>query len=325
MARPLRIEYEDALHHVISRGDNRRRIVWDDADRMKRLAWLERVVGEFGWVLHSFCLMTNHEHLFVQTPHANLGPGMKLLNAAYTQYINKRHRRCGHLFQGRYKAHLVEQDGYFAALSRYIHLNPVRARMVDDPANYAWSSFPGYVRKSKQPAWVTSRTVLAGHGPGPDAARRRRYARYVRAGVDDPPEAPWSKVLKSGVIGSQVFVDEVKERLAILKDQPGQPAATPWIDRPGLDEVISAAADKLDADASSWVAGRRLVTADRALVAFVAMKAYGYRGKELSDALGYRSQSSVPAAIRRVESSTSLRRAAGRLRRAVAERIGGGD
>ena len=72
MSRPLRIEYEDALHHVISRGDNRRRIVWDDADRRKRLAWLERVVGEFGWVLHSYCLMTNHEHLFVQTPGANL-------------------------------------------------------------------------------------------------------------------------------------------------------------------------------------------------------------------------------------------------------------
>jgi len=103
------------LHHVISRGDNRRRIVWDDADRKKRLAWLERVVGEFGWTLHAFCLMTNHEHLFVQTPHANLGPGIKLLNAAYTQYINKRRRRCGHLFQGRCKAHLVEEDGYFVA------------------------------------------------------------------------------------------------------------------------------------------------------------------------------------------------------------------
>ena len=170
MARPLRIEYEDALHHVISRGDNRRRIVWDDADRKKRLAWLERVVGEFGWVLHSFCLMTNHEHLFVQTPHANLGPGMKLLNAAYTQYINKRHRRCGHLFQGRYKAHLVENEGHYAELSRYIHLNPVRAKTmseVTDPADYRWSSFRGYVRKRDRQPWMTYERVLADFGPGP--------------------------------------------------------------------------------------------------------------------------------------------------------------
>lgn len=196
MARPLRIEYENALHHVISRGDNCRRIVWDDGDRKKRLAWLERVVGEFGWKLYGFCLMTNHEHLFVQTPLANLGPGGKLLNAAYTQYINKRHRRCGHLFQGRYKSHLVQEEGYFSELSRYIHLNPVRAGMVDDPGEYAWSSFAGYARQAKRLGWVTYRDVLAGHGPGPNPARRRRYAAFVRGGMAQPPEAPWARSLR---------------------------------------------------------------------------------------------------------------------------------
>ena len=147
MARPLRILFPDALYHVISRGDNRRAIVRDDQDRGKRLEWLERTVEQHGWKLHAFVLMDNHEHLFVQTPRPNLPQGMKLLNASYTQYFNKRHRRCGHLFQGRYKSFLVEEDGYFSELSRYIHLNPVRAKGMADVLDGCTDPWRSIVRR----------------------------------------------------------------------------------------------------------------------------------------------------------------------------------
>ena len=109
MARPLRNEYPGSIYHVVSRGNRRQRIVADDCDRERRLEWLRRVVEEHGWRLHAFVLMSNHEHLLVETPEANLSRGMKLLNGVYTQYFNKRNRRSGHLFQGRYKAHGVKR------------------------------------------------------------------------------------------------------------------------------------------------------------------------------------------------------------------------
>ncbi len=131
MARPLRIEFPGAIYHVMSRGNDRQPIVCDDHDRRKRLQWIERAVTTHGWRLHAFVLLDNHDHLFVETPRANLAAGMHLLNSSFTGYFNRRHGRCGHLFQGRYKGHLIEEEGYFLEVSRYVHLNPVRGRLVE--------------------------------------------------------------------------------------------------------------------------------------------------------------------------------------------------
>ncbi len=113
MARPLRIEFPGALYHVISRGNERQNIVRDDADRQSRLDWLRRTVEVYGWRLHAFVLLSSHDHLFVETPEGNLSAGMQHYNGRYTSYFNRRHRRAGHLFQGRFQGHLIEQDGYF--------------------------------------------------------------------------------------------------------------------------------------------------------------------------------------------------------------------
>ena len=107
MARPLRIEFPGALYHVMSRGNERRAIVRDDRDREKRLEWLRRTVEDYGWRLHAFVLMTNHDHLFVETPRPNLSAAMQFLNGGYTSAFNRRHRRVGHLLQGRFKAQLI--------------------------------------------------------------------------------------------------------------------------------------------------------------------------------------------------------------------------
>jgi putative transposase len=143
MARPLRLEFAGALYHVTSRGDGREAIYLSDEDR---LAWLETfaaVCSRFNWVCHAYCLMGNHYHVIVETPDANLSLGMRQLNGVYTQRFNRTHRRVGHVFQGRFKAILVDKDSYLLELSRYVVLNPLRAKMVRKLENYPWSSAVG--------------------------------------------------------------------------------------------------------------------------------------------------------------------------------------
>jgi len=141
MARPLRIEYPGALYHITTRGNARASIFKDDADRQAFLRILSKVIERHQWLCHAYCLMGNHYHLLIETPKANLSPGMRQLNGIYTQAFNRRHIRVGHVLQGRFKAILVDKDSYLLELCRYIVLNPVRANMVKLPKSYPWSSY----------------------------------------------------------------------------------------------------------------------------------------------------------------------------------------
>ena len=149
MARPLRIEFPGAVYHITSRGNERKKIFWDDQDRELYLARLDQIHERFHWHVHAYVLMSNHCHLLVETPMANLSRGMRQLNGVYTQEFNRRHGRVGHLFQGRFKAILVEEDNYLLEVSRYIILNPVRAGMVERPEEYRWSSYPSIIGMGK--------------------------------------------------------------------------------------------------------------------------------------------------------------------------------
>jgi REP element-mobilizing transposase RayT len=135
MARPLRLEFAGALYHVTARGNERRSIFLGDADgdRAAFLGILGETCDRFNWICHAYCLMTNHYHLLLETPDANLSKGMRQLNGVYTQYVNRAHGRVGHLFEGRFKAILVERERYLLELARYVVLNPVRAGMVGTP------------------------------------------------------------------------------------------------------------------------------------------------------------------------------------------------
>ena len=141
MSRPLRLEFPDALYHVTARGDRREAIFDDDDDRRAFLLTLAQVVKRFNWLCYAYCLMGNHYHLLIQTPDGNLSKGMRQLNGVFTQLSNRRHQRVGHLFQGRFKAILVEGDAYLLELARYIVLNPVRAGMKKKPEHWPWSSY----------------------------------------------------------------------------------------------------------------------------------------------------------------------------------------
>ena len=165
MARKARVEFEGAVYHVLDRGDRREPIFKDDADRRRFLETLAEVCQRTGWRVHAYVLMSNHYHFLLETPEANLVAGMRWFQTTWTMRFNARHRLSGHLFQGRYKSVVVDpqESRYFAVLSNYIHLNPVRARMVTLEQrlfDFPWTSYPLYARKAGRPPWFEPRVVL---------------------------------------------------------------------------------------------------------------------------------------------------------------------
>jgi REP element-mobilizing transposase RayT len=161
MARALRIVYEGALYHITNRGNEKANIFKDENDKRVYLRLLKETIILHQWICYGYCLMNNHYHLLIETPKANISAGMKKINAEYTQYFNYKHKRIGHLFQGRYKATLVKKESHLLELCRYIVLNPVRAGLCQKPEDYVWSSYKATVVKSQRKdiverAWILS-------------------------------------------------------------------------------------------------------------------------------------------------------------------------
>lgn len=191
MPRKERVEFEGAIYHVMDRGDRLEAIYRDDRDREIFCKTLAEASGRAGWKVHSYVLMDNHYHLLLETPEANLSVGMHWMQATYTIRHNARHRLCGHLFQGRYKAMLVDGDsgGYFLTASDYIHLNPVRAGLVaadQGLESYRWSSYPALVGDPEnRPAWLEAGRILSGFGDGDDEIGRQRYREAMERRVGE--------------------------------------------------------------------------------------------------------------------------------------------
>jgi len=164
MARPLRIEYSGAFYHITSRGNERKAVFKSERDREKLLSYLGSATERYAAIVHVYCLMDNHYHLLMETPAGNLSQIMHHINGAYTTYFNAKRERSGHLFQGRYKAILIEADEYAKELSRYIHLNPVRAGMCAHPEEYPWSSCRYYTVERKAPEWLQRGFILGYFG-----------------------------------------------------------------------------------------------------------------------------------------------------------------
>src|SRR6266498_2836779 len=186
MARKLRVEYEGAIYHVMNRGDRREPVFRDAADRELFLRTLAEACRKTDWQVHAYCLMSNHFHLVVETPKGNLVAGMKWFLGTYTSRFNRRHKRFGHLFSGRYKSLIVDGSGsrHLRTVCDYVHLNPVRAKLLrpEEPLqNYPWSSYPEYLKgAAKRAAWLRVERVLGELGIGKeDAAGRRRFAQAM--------------------------------------------------------------------------------------------------------------------------------------------------
>ena len=154
IARRLRIQFQDAIYHVMARGNGRQDIVRDDADRERLVEGLRRAVVRCSWRVYAFVIVSNHFQLVLKTPTPNLARGMQGFLLAYANVWARRHRFNGHVFQGRYRIELVEDETYLWTVTRYVHLNPVRVRLVEHPADWKWSSYPGYARRRSRLLWV---------------------------------------------------------------------------------------------------------------------------------------------------------------------------
>jgi REP element-mobilizing transposase RayT len=204
MARPLRIEFDGALYHVTSRGNGKRDIFLDDTDRLIFLDTLEEVIKKFNWLSHAYCLMNNHYHLLVETPDGNISSGMRHLNGVYTQRFNKRHNKVGHLFQGRYKAILINKESHLLEVARYIVLNPVRAKLVEKPQFWKWSSFSATAYGEEHPC-VHVDWILSQFSDDVKNAKRQ-YIKFVLAGVGE--DSIWKDVTSQILLGDEVFIEK---------------------------------------------------------------------------------------------------------------------
>lgn len=211
MARPLRIEYPGAFYHVTSRGNERKPVFKSQRDREKFLAYLESATERYDASVHVYCLMDNHYHLLLETPAGNLSQIMQHINGAYTTYFNVKRQRSGHLFQGRFKAILLEADEYAKELSRYIHLNPVRAGIVALPEEYPWSSCRHYTVDNAAPGWL-QRSFIFGYFGNNVAVSMRRYREFMHALMDRDYVSPLTELKQPAILGSSQFVSEIRDR-----------------------------------------------------------------------------------------------------------------
>ncbi len=235
MSRPLRIEYAGAVYHVTSRGNEKKPVFKTDTDRQNFLNALQHVNKRYNWICHAYCLMTNHYHLLIETPEGNLSLGMRQMNGVYTQLFNKLHGRSGHLFQGRYKAILIQKDSHLLEVCRYVVLNPVRAKMVEQPGDYAWSSYLATAGKKKPHPCLSTDWVL-GQFSGKRGKAEAEYRKFVSWGIGE--KSIWTEVRGQALLGEEGFVDQLADHLKKHQDVPEIPRSQRYSTRPGLSKLL---------------------------------------------------------------------------------------
>ena len=260
MARPLRLEFSGAVYHVTSRGNARQDIVVDDRDRSHWLTLLAHVVDRYDWLCHAYCLMDNHYHLLIETPQPNLSLGMRQLNGRFTQAYNRRHHRVGHLFQGRFTAILLEKEAHLLELCRYVVLNPVRAKLVPHPRQWAWSSYRATVGETSTPVWLSTDWILGQFGQrvGPAQERYRTFVAEGRGAA-----RPWEQLTGQIYLGSEEFVAQHQPN-RVIRDIPRRQTQA---QRPSLRVLFQRKGGPA-----------RLI--------HTAYRQYGYRLAEIADYLG---------------------------------------
>ncbi|HXI85153.1 MAG TPA: transposase [Verrucomicrobiae bacterium] len=293
MARPLRVEFADAVYHVMARGNERKAIYHDDEDRHRFLDSLAETVERFGVRLHAYCLMANHYHLLLDTPQANLSQAVGWLQVTYTVRFNRRHRRSGHLFQGRFKAQVVEADAYAQGLVEYIHLNPVRPRRRGDQiaadrarelAIYRWSSHRAYAGlERKPPAWLCQ-DWLRYWGEDPTTAHRK-YRKSIARWFEGTIKNPWDGLIDGLVLGGEGLLDKVREHVA--RKPAGVEAA--WLLR------------RQQSDCRGRLAEALARETDERIRIWARVRLGGERNATVAREQGYRDGSGVGQVVRRIE------------------------
>ena len=258
MARPLRLEFPGAVYHVTSRGNGRAAIYLDDGDREVFLDVLGEVCRRMHWVCYAYCLMTNHYHLVIETLDPNLSRGMRQLNGVYTQQFNRHHGRVGHVFQGRYKAILVDREPYLLHLVRYVVLNPVRAGMVTSPEQWSWSSYHATVGQAHTPDWLATEWVLRQFGTR-RALAHQRFAQFVRDGQTKP--SIWHELRNQIYLGDEQFVARMQSQIQDEKPLDEIPKAQRRMCRLSLEDFARQHGNPQSAMAAAYLSGAHTMKA----------------------------------------------------------------
>jgi putative transposase len=301
MPRPPRIQFAGANYHIVTRGDGRRKLFHDTGHYERFTKGLEDEVQRCGWIVLAYCWMPNHIHALIQTPEPNLARGMQHWLSGYANWYAKRNRRTGHLYQGRYKAFLVEDAGYYWTLSRYMHLNPCNGGkpLASDPESWPHSSFPGYARNSKRVSWVAYdqlHTYWNASVGGKDPARA--YRSYVKEGLV-MPEDPFQHELREWVFGSEDFLRRMIA-LAEGSSRHRHESTSRRLRSVSVKEILAATARHHGVKASQYAAFRSQA-AGRDMAAWLCLRWTGASLAELGAAFGLTGTDSVANLVRRAD------------------------
>jgi REP-associated tyrosine transposase len=316
MARPLRVEFEDAIYHLCGRGNARQAIFHDEQDRARFVELLSESAQRFEAAVFCFVLMGNHFHLVAQTHRANLRRWMHWLLVSYTVYFNRRHRSGGHLFEGRYKSFLVQEGDYLLGLSRYVHLNPVRGVSLGrgTPAErrkrlraFKWSTYRGYAGLSAPFPFVQEAMVL-GELRGPGRAERLRYRRFVEEGLLREIENPFEAVLWQAVLGDESLVQKLRDRVKGLHKQRREITSLRGALRSvDLEKILKRVARKYGVDRQRLVApGERGLQAKNVAM-WMVWESGSKSLREIGELFGGLDYAAVAQRIRRTRSAHTAR------------------
>jgi len=298
MARALRIEYPGAVYHVTSRGNERRVIFHDGEDCEQFLRLLADAVTRFGWILTAYTLMTNHFHLVVETPTPTLSRGMQWLNGTYAAWFNRKYARSGHLFGGRYHAFIVEKEAYYLELLRYVVLNPVRAKMVERPEEYRWSSYRAIAGYEPAPEWLTVSELAEFFGPAGEW--HDNFRAYVEENLTSE-ERLFSRVQRQIYLGTEAWIASMRKLIESKSRSDAHPRVQREVGRPSMKQIVDVVAGELNIARSRLREGRGGI--GRMVVAWLAWREGLYRLRTIADELGLRSLGRVTDLVREAEAA----------------------
>lgn len=296
MARQLRIEYEGALYHVTSRGNQREKIFWDDKDREELKKILERTKERYDYILHAYIFMDNHYHLLIETPHANIKQLMQNINTSYTVYINRRHGRVGHLFQGRYKAFIVDKESYLLELGRYIHLNPVRAGIVKTPEDYRWSSYRDYIYGEGKEAFADTDDTLYYFSKKRSAATEK-YRGFVNAGISE--KSSLGDAVGS-ILGDKTFREKIIKYLKGIPDKTEIPDIKKIKTRHKVEDIVRVVTAYYGIGEDDLLKRKKATQRQRKIALYLCKTLSGAKNSEIGRMFGITAQA-VTNAIRDIE------------------------
>jgi len=286
MTRPLRVEYAGAFYHVLNRGNAGEKVLSQDRDKEKFLCYMGDAAARYGLGIHTYCLMSNHYHMLVETSGANLSAALQWLNISYAAWYNKKHDRSGHIFQGRFKSYLIDADEYLSTVSRYIHLNPVRARMVEKPGQYPWSSYGCFVGEQKQPEWLKTDTVLELFS-AKKAKAKVAYRGFVEDIGIEEVENPHKAAREGFILGGEGFVNWVQTTLLGKRSEEKEiPELKRLKPRPGLEEIIESVAEEYGCRGEDIRRSGKKNNSPRDIAIYISRSKSGMSCKELGEYFG---------------------------------------